>query len=149
VHGAPPPPPAAPGPYKKKGEESTGVIAMIDLLVSDMDKEMTEAKAEEKDAQGDYEQFISDSAEKRSADKKSLEDKESAKADMEAELEAQTSASKDTTQEVYATMKYIDSLHKDCDFLLSYYDVRKQARTVEVQSLVDAKAVLSGADFSL
>merc|ERR1719162_2511486 len=103
---------------------------------------MTEAKAEEKDAQGDYEQFSSEAADKRSADKKSLEDKESVKADMEAELEAQNSVAKDTTAELYATMKYIDSLHKECDFLLSYYDVRKQARTTEVQSLADAKAVL-------
>merc|ERR1719271_1510389 len=46
----PPPPPEAPGAYKKKGEESTGVIAMIDLLVKDLDKEMTVAETEEKDA---------------------------------------------------------------------------------------------------
>jgi TolA-binding protein len=39
----PPPPPAAPGAYKKKSGESGGVIAMIDLLVKDLDKEMTEA----------------------------------------------------------------------------------------------------------
>merc|ERR1719305_686401 len=50
----PPPPPEAPGAYKKKSEESGGVIAMIDLLVKDLDKEMTVAKTEEKDAQEDY-----------------------------------------------------------------------------------------------
>merc|ERR1712146_156361 len=54
----PPPPPEAPGAYQKKSGESGGVIAMIDLLVKDLDKEMTVAKAEEKDAQGDYEQFM-------------------------------------------------------------------------------------------
>merc|ERR1719158_499062 len=34
-HGAakPPPPPEAPGAFQKKTQESTGVIAMIDLLV--------------------------------------------------------------------------------------------------------------------
>merc|ERR1719331_3295862 len=65
-HGSakPPPPPEAPGAYKKKSEESGGVIAMIDLLVKDLDKEMTVAKAEEKDAQEDYETFMKDSAEK-------------------------------------------------------------------------------------
>merc|ERR1719265_1556813 len=36
---APPPAPEAPGPFKKKGEESNGVIAMMDLLVADLDKE--------------------------------------------------------------------------------------------------------------
>merc|ERR1719240_1246672 len=46
----PPPPPEAPGAFKKKTEESNGVIAMIDLLVKDLDKEMTEAQTTEKDA---------------------------------------------------------------------------------------------------
>ena len=35
----PPPPPEANLAYKKSGEESGGVIAMIDLLVADIDKE--------------------------------------------------------------------------------------------------------------
>merc|ERR1719460_2313221 len=59
--GAPPPPPEAVGAYKKKGEESGGVIAMIDLLIADLDKEMTEAKVTEKDSQADYEQMMQDS----------------------------------------------------------------------------------------
>merc|ERR1719198_2689453 len=41
--GVPPPPPEAVGAYKKKGEESGGVIAMINLLIKDLDKEMDEA----------------------------------------------------------------------------------------------------------
>merc|ERR1719171_3111548 len=41
LHGAaaPPPPPAADLSYKKSGEESNGVIAMIDLLIADIDKD--------------------------------------------------------------------------------------------------------------
>merc|ERR1719401_535701 len=48
------PPPATWDAYAKKSEESTGVIAMIDLLVQDMDKEMQEAEVEEKNAQEEY-----------------------------------------------------------------------------------------------
>merc|ERR1712039_643883 len=62
---APPPPPETFGPYTKKGEESTGVIAMIDLLIGDLDKEMQESEVMEKDAQQEYEQMMSDSASKR------------------------------------------------------------------------------------
>merc|ERR1719199_1719314 len=51
----PPPPPEAVGAYKTKGEESTGVMAMIDLLIKDLAKELTEAKTAEKDAQSDFE----------------------------------------------------------------------------------------------
>merc|ERR1719155_477109 len=47
---APPPPPAADLAYKTNGEESSGVITMIDTLVNDVEKEMHEAALEEKDA---------------------------------------------------------------------------------------------------
>merc|ERR1719375_1209997 len=67
---APPPPPESFGPYAKKSEESGGVLAMMDMLVKDLDKEMTIAQAEEKDAQEDYEQFMADSAAKRAEDSK-------------------------------------------------------------------------------
>merc|ERR1719251_690728 len=41
---APAPPPATWGAYATKSEEGTGVIAMIDLLIKDLQKEMTEAE---------------------------------------------------------------------------------------------------------
>merc|ERR1719468_1104901 len=49
---------------------------MMDLLIKDLDKEMTEAQTTEKDAQADYEQMMKDSAEKRAEDSKTLTDKE-------------------------------------------------------------------------
>merc|ERR1719174_2113988 len=67
---APPPPPEANLAYKKSGEEGGGVIAMIDLLVADIDKENQTMEVDEKDAQSDYEQFMSDASEKRSLDSK-------------------------------------------------------------------------------
>merc|ERR1719392_474168 len=82
----PPPPPEAPGAYKKKSGESNGVIAMFDLLVKDLDKEMTVAKTEEKDSQADYEAMMKDSAAKRADDSKTLANKEKTLADLESEL---------------------------------------------------------------
>merc|ERR1711957_845309 len=146
---APPPPPAAVGAYKSKGEESGGVIAMIDTLVRDLDKEMTESETEEKDAQGDYEQLMSDSKEKRATDSKALTEKASTKAEMETQLESSTEGKTSAGKELMATEAYISSLHADCDWLLKYFDMRKEARANEVDALEKAKAVLSGADFSL
>eukprot|EP00429_Kryptoperidinium_foliaceum_P087173 CAMPEP_0176206404 /NCGR_PEP_ID=MMETSP0121_2-20121125/12089_1 /TAXON_ID=160619 /ORGANISM="Kryptoperidinium foliaceum, Strain CCMP 1326" /LENGTH=68 /DNA_ID=CAMNT_0017545361 /DNA_START=12 /DNA_END=218 /DNA_ORIENTATION=+ len=40
-------------------------------------------------------------------------------------------------------------LHLECDWLEANFEARKEARTGEVESLKKAKAVLSGADFSL
>merc|ERR1719482_1369371 len=40
---APPPPPETAAAFSKKSEESNGVIAMIDLMIADLTKEMTTA----------------------------------------------------------------------------------------------------------
>jgi chromosome segregation ATPase len=149
VQDAPAPPPAAPGAYKKKGEESTGVIAMMDLLIADLDKEMTVGTQEEKDAQADYEQMMTDSADKRAGDMKSVADKGAAKADTEAALQGHEDDHESASKEHMATVQVIQATHAECDFLLQYFDSRKEARTGEIDSLKKAKAVLSGADFSL
>jgi len=146
---APPPPPATVAAFSKKSEESNGVIGMIDLLIGDLTKEMTEAETTEKDSQADYEQAMKDAAEKRATDTKTLANKGKAKANMEASMEANTEEKAATSKTLMATLEYISSLHAECDWLLQYYEVRKEARAAEVDSLKNAKAVLSGADFSL
>jgi len=146
---APPPPPETAAAFSKKSEESGGVIALIDLMIKDLTKEMTEAEATEKNSQEDYETAMKDAAEKRSTDTKSLADKGKAKAELEADLEANSEEKGATTKSLMATLEHIQSLHAECDWLLQYFEVRKEARAGEVESLKTAKSVLSGADFSL
>merc|ERR1712217_330482 len=136
------------GAYSAKSGESTGVIAMIDLLVKDLTKEMTEAKTTEADAQADYEAMMRDSAEKRVTDSQTLADKQGAKAGLEADLAALKDEKAAAGSELAATLEYIASLHAECDWLLKYFDVRKEARASEIDALGKAKAVLSGADYS-
>jgi len=146
---APPPPPETAAAFSKKSEESGGVIALIDLMIKDLTKEMTEAEATEKNSQEDYESAMKDATEKRATDTKSLADKSKDKAELEAELEASSEEKEATTKSLMATLQHIQSLHAECDWLLQYYQVRKEARAGEVESLKTAKSVLSGADFSL
>merc|ERR1719215_2072884 len=146
---APPPPPEANLAYKKSGEAGGGVIAMIDLLVADIDKENQVMEVDEKDAQTDYEGFMADASDKRAQDSKSITDKESAQAETEAELQSNTDDKKSKMIEAMETAKYIGGLHEECDWLLSNFDARKSARSGEIDALGKAKAVLSGADYSL
>merc|ERR1719502_1815239 len=146
---APPPPPEANLAFKKSGQESNGVISMIDLLIADLDKEMQTSEVTEKDAQADYEQFMADAADKRALDSKAITDKEAMEAETEEQLQTDTETKKSKSLEAMETAKYIAGLHADCDWLLKYYDARKAARAGEIDSLNKAKAVLSGADYSL
>jgi len=145
----PGPAPEAPKEFKKKGEESGGIIAMIDLLIKDLDKEMTESEFTEKDAQGDYKTFMADSSAKRAEDSKMLTDKEGTKADLQASLQENGAAKESAIKELMATEEYISSLHADCDWLIKYFDIRAEARANEIDAMQKAKAVLSGADYSL
>jgi len=146
---APSPPPETWDAYSTKTEESNGVVSMIDVLIRDLEKEMTEAKVEEKNSQSDYEEMMKDAAEKRTTDSKSVTSKSGAQAELESELQSLTQEKTANLKELMATEKYMLSLHSECDWLMQYFDVRKEARTDEIDSLQKAKAVLSGADYSL
>merc|ERR1719336_2628174 len=145
---APPPPPETWDAYAKKGQEHAGVVEMMNMLATDLDKEMTQMTTDEKDAQAEYEQFVADAAAKRASDSKSLADKEAAKADAEAELQRLTTEHKSTMKAAMDKAEYIKDLHLECDWLLANFQARKAARAGEVESLKNAKAVLSGADYS-
>jgi len=126
--------------------ESTGVIAMMDALSADLEKETAVAEANENDAQADYEKLIADSKTKRADDSKVLEDKHAAVADAQGILEDHGEALQTAFEKMKGANDQLKALHKDCDWLLSNYDSRKEARADEVDALKKAKAVLSGAD---
>merc|ERR1712048_884432 len=92
---------------------------------------------------------MKDSAAKRSDDSQALAHKETTKAAVASELESHKEEKGATAKELMATLKYVQSLHTECDWLMQYFDARKEARAGEVESLKSEKAVLSGADFSL
>merc|ERR1719455_39272 len=117
---------------------------MIDLLVADLTKEMTEKDVEEKNAQSEYEQLIKDSADKRAGDSKSISDKEGNKVELEANTLKMEQEHKDKTAESYAKVEAIQGLHSECDWLVANYGTRKEARSSEIENLTNAKAVLNG-----
>jgi len=145
----PAPPPETFGAYEKKDGEASGAIAMIDLLVKDLTHEMTEAETDEKNSHAEYEQMTKDSAAKRAEDAKSLTEKIATKAELEGDFQRHGEAKVSANKELAATAEYQGSLHAECDWLMQHYDVRSEARTTEIDSLTNAKAILSGADFGL
>jgi len=145
---APPPPPATWGAYQKKDGKSNGVIGLMEMLAKELTDDMTEAEHEEKTAQADYERLMTESQTSREEKVESITAKEAAKADLDMKLES-TKETKTLKEADLANIKdTIAKLHATCDFLIDNYDVRKEARTNEVEGLKNAKGVLSGANFS-
>merc|ERR1719436_1211183 len=119
------------------------------MLGNALYKEIQETEVNEKEGQREYETFMAESAAKRAEDSKSIAMKEAAKADLGAQVEKLTAEKGATMKEAMATAETIKDLHLDCDWLVLNFEARKAARAGEVESLKNAKAVLSGADYSL
>merc|ERR1719316_2564082 len=70
----------------KKNEKSAGVIGMMDMIIRDLENDMKDAEYEEKTAQEEYAELMSESEATRQQDSKSMTDKSAAKADLEGQL---------------------------------------------------------------
>merc|ERR1719456_1771416 len=145
---APPEMPDTWGAYKPAGGKSGGVMALMDMLTSDLNADMQAAKHDEETAQRDYDNLMEESRETRQQNSKSIVDKEATKANMEGKLEETKETQALTADELNNVHQMLSEVHSSCDFLLQNFDVRREARASETESLKNAKAVLAGANFS-
>eukprot|EP00933_Yihiella_yeosuensis_P055771 TRINITY_DN5468_c0_g1_i1.p1 TRINITY_DN5468_c0_g1~~TRINITY_DN5468_c0_g1_i1.p1 ORF type:complete len:707 (+),score=234.65 TRINITY_DN5468_c0_g1_i1:169-2289(+) len=145
---APPPPPETFSGERQKGN-SGGVLNLLQRIIGDVEKQMAEAKVDEKNAQEDYQKLMQDSSDKRAEDTRVLTEKTALKGDQDAEMQTAVETQQATEKELAATEEYIRNLHTECDWLLKNFQVRKDARTGEIESLSRSKATLLGADYSL
>eukprot|EP00746_Dinoflagellata_sp_MGD_P149655 gnl/MRDRNA2_/MRDRNA2_81657_c0_seq5.p1 gnl/MRDRNA2_/MRDRNA2_81657_c0~~gnl/MRDRNA2_/MRDRNA2_81657_c0_seq5.p1 ORF type:complete len:721 (+),score=251.65 gnl/MRDRNA2_/MRDRNA2_81657_c0_seq5:77-2164(+) len=144
---APPPAPETFGAYEKSTEKSGGVMALMDSITKELEADAKDSEYEEKTAQKEYAELMADSQATRAQDSKSIIDKEAAKATLEEKLMAAKKKHSATTEELSLVATYIGDLHVSCDFIMQNFDLRKEARTAEIESLKNAKAVLAGASY--
>jgi hypothetical protein len=142
---APGPPPEMPSGEYKKSESSSGVIAMIDEMVNDVEDDIATAKRDEEEAQKDYEEAMNDAATKRSDDSKLIVTKEGEKAEKTGKLEESKEAKRTKSGQLDVLESKIANTHKVCDFLMAEYAKIKEERTKEEEGLKASKQVLAGA----
>jgi len=132
-----------------KNSKSAGVIGLMDMILKELGNDMKDGENAEKNAQKDYSALMADSQETRKQDAKSLTDKEAAKAEVESKVITTHETRTQTVGDINLVASYTKDLHVSCDFIMQNFDLRKEARANEADSLKNAKAVLSGASFSL
>merc|ERR1719230_340110 len=145
--GAPPPPPETMAAEHKKNSKSGGVLGLMDMLIKEIEVSIQEAEHDEKTAQSEYENMMADAKATREADVKSLTDEESDVAEAEQKLQETKEQRTLRGQELEAANEELQTLKQSYDWLIENYDARKIACAQEREALVNAKAVLSGADY--
>ena len=129
--------------YKKNGA-SAGVVMLLKQIMEDAKKAEEAAIKSEKDSESTYEAVQKDTKAAVAARKVDTTDKTSVKAKAEGDLVQTKESISGVTGEITTLLQTRDQLHMTCDFLAQNFELRKEARSQEIESLKEAKAVLSG-----
>ena len=129
----------------KEQSGSFGVISMLQQLIADAKAMEVEATHAETSAQEDYEAFAKTTAASIETKKKEMTTKEEEKGATEASLVESRQAKEGLTTELEELATLTGELHNQCDTLMQQFDARQSARSDEMDSLDQAKSMLSGA----
>merc|ERR1719446_1122272 len=139
---------ASGAPYKGMQDESTGVIGMLEVILSDFTRLESETSTAEDAAQAEYERFMADSNEDAAVKQAEVDHKTLAKQNAEEALADLKKDLERTNEELTAALDYYEKLKPDCvDMGLSYED-RVARRKEEIVSLQEALKILQGEELA-
>merc|ERR1719198_887050 len=145
---APPPPPKTwEEPYGGKTGESTGIVAVLEMISEDILKDKAKAKAEEDKAETSFQDFKTNSEQQI----QSLEDANSDLTDTKGQKEDDISTAKEQRlakkDELETVIAKINDATPSCVYNTINYPVRLKNRQIEIDGLEKAKAILEGGEF--
>merc|ERR1719207_120872 len=134
------------GTYSKHGGGNI-VVSLLQGVISESEDVEKKALNAENEAQKAYEEYISDSNAAVAAASTNIMNKSGSKAKAEQDKIQATESRDATIQDLLLLGEENAAMHQDCDFLIKNFDVRQSARSDEIESLANAKAIFSGANF--
>jgi chromosome segregation ATPase len=132
-------------PYQGMGGSKTGVVGMLEVILSDFTRLESETSSSEAEAQTAFEKFSADSNADIAAKKDSTREKEMIKMGADRDLVSTSKDLKSTHKELDAALEYHDKLKPSCVDAGVSYSERVQRRQDEIESLQEALKIL-GAD---
>jgi len=124
-------------------DQAGGVMAMLDVIMSDFANLESDTMANEAQSQKAYDDFMTDSKRTKAVKSKNIEMFGADKVAAESKLQTDTKDIKATQDELLAAERYFDKLKPQCiDEGVSYED-RVAAREAEIASLKQALEILS------
>jgi hypothetical protein len=128
--------------YTGQQDEAGGVMAMLDVILSDFANLEADTKAAEAKAQETYEEFMVESKKTKATKLKKIEMDEADKAAAEEKLQEDTKDMKGTQDELLAADRYYEKLVPQCIDQGQTWEERVAARESEIASLKEALKIL-------
>merc|ERR1719281_1374334 len=149
ANAAPPPKPSGPEAvgYKKSGT-SGGVMELLDMIIADAKRTEDEMGMSEQKSQEEYASYVAATTASIEADREAIAENEKQVASTKSEKSETEEAQLANQASLDKLAELLSGLHGQCDFILKYFDIRQKSRAEEMDAIGEAKAILSGADFS-
>lgn len=132
--------------YEKSGGAG-GVTQLLTKVIEEATAEEQELEVDENSAQKMYGEFVLATKSSLEADRSSIAEKEKQVAETESEKSMTEEAQLANKANIEDLNGLLTGFHADCDYVIKYFKLRQQARQEEMDSIEEAKAILSGADF--
>jgi phage shock protein A len=126
--------------------ESGGLIAILSMLKEDVEKEIKTARAEDAEAEADYEKDKADMQATLDATTASKVQTEAELADLQTKIASYDEYKQQKGNELDAQKELEKTLFEDCDWVKQHFDSRAEKRKTEIDGLMDAKNILAGAE---
>eukprot|EP00928_Gymnodinium_smaydae_P035485 TRINITY_DN2496_c0_g1_i3.p1 TRINITY_DN2496_c0_g1~~TRINITY_DN2496_c0_g1_i3.p1 ORF type:complete len:709 (-),score=280.86 TRINITY_DN2496_c0_g1_i3:72-2198(-) len=137
--------PPVPQMEYSKNKGAAGVMQMIEKLIGEAKDLVKDSKKSESAAQAAYEVLVADTNDSVKTLQEEVVSKTKAKGVATKDKRQATDDLHATVDELEGLSKYNAQLHGECDYTLKNFEVRQKARQEEIESLQQAKQILSGA----
>jgi len=132
----------------KPSQGASGVMQMLEKLISEAKELMADSKSSESESQAAYEAAIASTNTQIADLQKLITTKTKAKAKAAKDKMQAEDDLMSTVLELEGLAKYKADLHTECDFLLHNFDTMQESRSAETEALQQAKQILNGASLS-
>lgn len=134
--------------YTGQQDEANGIIAMLEVILSDFTSLRAETEDGEKTSQREYEEFMQASNTDAATKTKKIQLLEADKVEANSKLHTDAQDRKYAQDKIESANRYYDELNDQCFDKGQTYEERTAARASEIQSLKEALKMLSYEDIA-
>merc|ERR1719502_83792 len=128
--------------HDAKDGAAGGIIAMLEVCLSDFTKSLAEITAAEDSAQSDYEATTQDNKEATVAKEQSVKYETKEAAELDKAISEATAERATTQSELDAVLEYLEKLKDMCIAKPETYEMRAERRAAEIEGLKKALEIL-------
>jgi len=133
------------GGYQGRKAESKDIIAILAMLVEDLEHEIKISRKDDATAQENYLTDNKAMTEMLHAQKESYAATKVDLAEIQAKITAHEEFHEQTGDELQDEQKLQSTIYTDCSWVETHFDTRRAQRKAELAGLAEAKSILAGA----